>query len=129
MHPKKMQILDSGMHAMNEQLEWGPDERSSFCGVLLVLLQQLSFCRGYTFPQYLQSIRFGSGLPCVVCNWTQIPWKTFATGPSSAHILGVTLVLEPMESANYDEAVEQALRDAVFAKKQVLRAFTALLRV
>lgn len=49
----------------------------------------------------------------------QVPWKTFATRPSSVHISGVTIVLEPLGSANYDDAVEQALRDAVFAKKQV----------
>lgn len=49
----------------------------------------------------------------------QVPWKTFATRPSKLHVSGVTLVLEPLGNANYDDAVEQELRDAVFAKKQV----------
>lgn len=52
-------------------------------------------------------------------NCKQVPWKTFASGRASLQISGVTLVLEPLGSANYDDEVERALRDAVFAKKQV----------
>lgn len=49
----------------------------------------------------------------------QVPWKTFASGRASLHVSGVTLVLEPLGSASYDDEIERALRDAIFAKKQV----------
>lgn len=55
-----------------------------------------------------------------VCNMPQqVPWKTFASGRASLHISGVTLVLEPLGSANYKDEIERALRHAIFAKKQV----------
>lgn len=53
----------------------------------------------------------------IICR--QVPWKTFASGRASLHISGVTLVLEPLGSANYEDEIERALRHAIFAKKQV----------
>lgn len=50
---------------------------------------------------------------------TQVPWRTFSSRRASLHISGVTLVLEPLASANYNDEIERALRDAIFAKKQV----------
>ncbi|CAM9283420.1 unnamed protein product, partial [Hapterophycus canaliculatus] len=52
----------------------------------------------------------------------QVPWKTFASGRASLHVSGLTLVLEPLGSANYDDEIERGLRDAIFAKKQELLA-------
>ena len=49
----------------------------------------------------------------------QVPWKTFASGRASLRVSGVTLVLEPLGSANYEDEIERALRHAIFAKKQV----------
>lgn len=39
---------------------------------------------------------------------------------ASLQVSGLTLVLEPLGSANYDDEIERGLRDAIFAKKQVL---------
>lgn len=49
----------------------------------------------------------------------QVPWKTFASGKASLQVSGLTLVLEPLGSTNYDDEIERGLRDAIFAKKQV----------
>lgn len=49
----------------------------------------------------------------------QVPWRTFSSHRASLHVSGVTLVLEPLASANYNDEIERALRDAIFAKKQV----------
>lgn len=58
---------------------------------------------------------------CLFASWllVQVPWKTFASGKASLHVSGLTLVLEPLGSANYDDEIERGLRDAIFAKKQV----------
>lgn len=56
---------------------------------------------------------------CTLPTRVQVPWRTFANGRASVHVSGVTIVLEPLGSAKYDETVEQALRDAIFEKKQV----------
>ncbi|CAM9723694.1 unnamed protein product, partial [Choristocarpus tenellus] len=48
----------------------------------------------------------------------QVPWKTFASGRASLSVAGVTLVLEPLGNAIYDERIEEAIRAAVFAQKQ-----------
>lgn len=50
----------------------------------------------------------------------QVPWKTFASGKASLQVSGLTLVLEPLGSTNYDDEIERGLRDAIFAKKQVI---------
>lgn len=46
---------------------------------------------------------------------------------ASLQVSGLTLVLEPLGSANYDDEIERGLRDAIFAKKQVGTAVRLLL--
>ncbi|CAN0257747.1 unnamed protein product, partial [Ectocarpus fasciculatus] len=52
----------------------------------------------------------------------QVPWKSFGSMKASLQVSGLTLVLEPLGSANYDDEIERGLRDAIFAKKQELLA-------
>lgn len=112
-----------------------------------VCLNRFTFVPPFSGTQHLESAwdSFGlrTGIDCLseVCLWgtdmydrgrchacndmyvcvmrRQVPWKTFASGRASLHISGVTLVLEPLGSANYEDEIERALRHAIFAKKQV----------
>lgn len=59
----------------------------------------------------------------------QVPWRRLAYGAASVHVSGVTLVLEPLGSANYDDEIERTLRDAIFAKKQVCASYVLLVCV
>jgi N-terminal region of Chorein or VPS13/Vacuolar sorting-associated protein 13, N-terminal len=84
-----------------------------------LLLQSLDLrrdaLRNFQLPVILHSGVVG-------CLRLTIPWKSFGSGGVTLRVADVTLVLEPVGSGFYDEALEEAIRTTVDAKKQELLA-------
>jgi N-terminal region of Chorein or VPS13/Vacuolar sorting-associated protein 13, N-terminal len=84
-----------------------------------LLLQSLDLrrdaLRNFQLPVILHSGVVG-------CLRLKIPWKSFGSGGVTLRVADVTLVLEPVGSGFYDEALEEAIRTTVDAKKQELLA-------